>query len=109
MKMEKKYSDGHLALFLHGELDQHTAPEFFQEMESALDRYLPRSCALDLSRLSFMDSSGIAVILRLRKRMGETGGIVWLESPSPQPLRVLNASGVGRFVKIRSRKGSDSK
>ncbi|MBQ3276597.1 MAG: STAS domain-containing protein [Oscillospiraceae bacterium] len=106
MKLEKKYSDGHLALSLEGELDQHTAQGLFREMESVMDRYLPRSCAVDLSRLSFMDSSGIAVVLRLRKKAGENGIKIWLEDPSPQPMRVLAASGIGRLVKIENRKGS---
>ncbi len=109
VKLEKRYSDGHLVLSLQGELDQHTAPQIYREMESAMDRYLPRSCALDLSRLSFMDSSGIAVVLRLRKKAGETGGKLWLEDPAPQPLRVLTASGIGRLVKIEKRKGSENK
>ena len=109
MKLEKRYSDGHLALSPQGELDQHAAPELFREMESAMDRYLPRSCALDLSRLTFMDSSGIAVVLRMRKKAGEAGCKLWLEDPSPQPLRVLTAAGIGRLVKIENRKGSVKK
>ena len=105
LKLESRYSEGTLAVFLRGELDQHTAPEVFREIESAVDRYLPRNLALDLSGLTFMDSSGIAVILRARKRMGETGGQVCILDPSPQPRRVLNASGMDRMVKIKNTKG----
>ena len=47
-----------------------------------------------------MDSSGVAVILRLYKRMQDTGGRIWLENPGAQPLRVLDVSGIERLVKI---------
>ena len=47
-----------------------------------------------------MDSSGIAVILRLHKRMKLTGGRLAVIDPAPQPLRVLDASGIERLVPI---------
>ena len=109
MRLEKKYSAGHLSLFLHGELDQHSAPAIWREIETSMDRFLPRSCALDLSGMSFMDSSGIALILRIKKRMDETGGKLLLENASPQPQRVLVTSGVGRIVKIKETKGNNAR
>ena len=101
MEVISEYKGGHLRLRLTGELDHHTAREGWNGIESALDRYLPRSCALDLSALSFMDSSGIAVIFRLRNRTRETGVRFWLADPAPQCARVLAASGIERFGSIR--------
>ncbi len=52
-----------------------------------------------------MDSSGIAVVLRVKKRMDETDGNVFLLDPAPQCARVLRASGIERFVAIKFTEG----
>ena len=59
------HDDGRcLTLRLLGELDHAAAQEVMPGIEDAVEEYLPRRCVLDLSGLSFMDSSGIAVILK---------------------------------------------
>ena len=56
------HDDGRcLTLRLLGELDHAAAQEVMPGIEDAVEEYLPRRCVLDLSGLSFMDSSGIAV------------------------------------------------
>ena len=102
MNVQTDYSQGVLSLRFSGELDHHSAKNALQEIENAMDRYLPRRCELDLSGLSFMDSSGIAVIVRARKRMRDSGGKIWLIQPGEQPLRVLEASGAQKLIQIRS-------
>ena len=98
------YDDGRcLTLRLLGELDHAAAQEVMPGIEDAVEEYLPRRCVLDLSGLSFMDSSGIAVILRIGKQLANMGGRAWVENPTGQPLRVLEASGVDRIVKVFSR------
>lgn len=77
----------------------------FRETEAFIDRFLPRRCILDFSGVSFMDSSGIAVVLRVKKRMEETDGDVFLLDPAPQCARVLRTSGIERFVAIKFTEG----
>ena len=62
MKVYSAYREGQLTIFLHGELDHHEVRESMSAIERHLDEYLPRDCILDLGHLSFMDSSGIALI-----------------------------------------------
>ena len=106
LKLYSEYADGYLSLRLRGDLDHHSARETMALIEGAMDRHLPKTCSLDLSGLGFMDSSGIAVLLRARKRMEETGGRFWVSDVSAQPERVLSASGVARIVSIQHRKGA---
>lgn len=100
MDIRTTAADGRLTMQFAGELDHHAAKDVMRRAEEILDRHMPRDCALDLSHLSFMDSSGVAVILRLHKRMLDMGGRVWVENPKAQPLRVLDISGIERLVKI---------
>ena len=100
MKVYSAYRDGRLTIFLQGELDHHEAKRTMDLIERLLDEYLPRDCILDLSGLTFMDSSGIALILKLHRRLTGGGGRAWVENAAAQPLRVLDASGIDRIVNI---------
>ena len=100
MKVYSTSHKGRLTLSLQGELDQHEAGASVAVIEGLLEEYLPRECVLDLSGLTFMDSSGIALILRLYRRMALDGGVLRVENAAAQPLRVLDASGIERRLQI---------
>lgn len=100
MEINAKSTDRKLLLELTGELDHQGAAQAIRELELALDAALPLHLALDLSGVTFMDSSGIAVALRGWQRMRELGGSILLRHVSPQPRKVFEASGVGRMMTI---------
>ena len=100
MNINTAFSSGRLTIFLSGELDHHEARRAIHSLDELLDEYLPRDCVLDMSGLSFMDSSGIAVIIRISRRMIDLGGRAWIENPAKQPMRVIDASGIDRLVPI---------
>ena len=100
MKISTRYADGKLAIFLSGELDHHSARQAMETITEAIDGSLPRQVLLDMSGLSFMDSSGIAVIIRVSRRMKNLGGRAWIENPARQPQRVIDASGIDRLVPV---------
>ena len=47
-----------------------------------------------------MDSSGIAIIIKVSRRMKNLGGRAWIENPARQVLRVIDASGIDRLVPV---------
>ncbi len=100
VNISTSFQSGRLTIYLSGELDHHEARQALRVLDALLDDELPRGCALDLSALSFMDSSGVALIVRLQRRMAELGGRVWVENPARQPRRVIDASGVDRLVPV---------
>ena len=100
MKTNVKRENGVLLLRLSGELDHHAARESMEEIENQIERSLPRDCAMDLRDLAFMDSSGIALILKTYRRMNEIGGRLWVQNVQKQPMRVLEASGIERIVSV---------
>ena len=101
MEILAKSADRNLLLELKGELDHHGARTALREMEEALDAALPRKLVLDLSGVTFMDSSGIAVILRARQKMQLLDGGLLVRGVPPQARRVLEAAGVNRLVTIK--------
>jgi len=103
MKVLSAYQDGRLCIYLHGELDHHEVKSAVTVIDRILDQYLPRECGLDLGYLNFMDSSGIALMLKLYRRMGEAGGRLKVENVWGQPLRVVDASGIGRLIPVEAK------
>lgn len=104
MNISTAFSSGRLTIFLSGELDHHEARCTLNTIDELLDEYLPRDCVLDMAGLSFMDSSGIAVIIRTSRRMKALGGRVWIENPAKQALRVIDAPGIDRLVPVATGK-----
>lgn len=100
MTIHKKFYAGRLELKFSGELDHHDARDSMSYIEGLIDEYMPGACVIDLGKLEFMDSSGIAVILWVFKKMGEICGKTWVENPVGQPKRVLDAAGIDRVIRI---------
>ena len=101
MEIEVKSMDRNLLLELHGEVDHHGARDALRQLELAVDAALPRVLVLDLAGVTFMDSSGIALILRAQQRKRLLDGSVVVRSVPPQARRVLDAAGISRLVTIK--------
>ena len=100
MDITTTFSGGRLTIYFCGELDHHAARGTLHTVDSLIEEYLPRECALNMAELSFMDSSGIAVVVRVSRKMRSLSGKVWVEDPPKQPRRVLEAAGIERLVPI---------
>lgn len=101
MNITTSYSSGRLIINLGGELDHHGARQIMRTIDGIIDEYLPRDVVLDMSGVSFMDSSGIAVILKADRRMRETGGRAAVINAGKQPQRVIDASGIDRMLPVK--------
>ena len=95
--------DKEITITLSGEIDHHEAKHAMKTVTEKLDAYLPRVCVLDFRDVTFMDSSGIAIIINCIRRMRELRGEVIVENVPPQPMKVLRASGLEQIVKIEER------
>lgn len=89
---------------LTGEVDHHAAKGLMAALAEEIDAALPRQLELDMSGVTFMDSSGIAVVLRSWKRMRELGGVMTLRSVPPYAVKVLKAAGVDKLMEIKEKR-----
>ena len=100
MRVEYKFAPNGVEVILIGELDHHAAKEAIAEIHAWLDQTMPIRVMLDMGKITFMDSSGIALILSLYKRMSSTGGEFSLRN-IPRPVKkLLEAAGVQRIVNL---------
>ena len=98
MDVSTRCQNRNLEIYLKGELDHHGAKGFLGDMEKSIEQNLPIRLILDFSGVTFMDSSGIAVVLRGWQRMRETDGDVVLRHVAPQPKKVFDAANISRMV-----------
>lgn len=76
-----------------GELDMATAPTLLNEVGRLVDA--GRNClVLDLTDVSFCDSTGLSIFVRARNRFAATGGEVRLAAPRRAVRRLLEVSGL---------------
>jgi len=93
--------EGRLTIALTGEIDHHYAKNYIQAIAAKIEAYTPQTCILDFQEVSFVDSSGIAVVINALRNMTQIEGRLLLTGISPQPMRVFRASGIDKLVEIR--------
>jgi len=101
MEIRSESSGRDLTLSLRGELDHHAARDTVAQLEQALDAALPLRLTLDFSGVTFMDSSGIAVVMHALRRMTSFGGTLTLRHVPAQAGKVFDAAGISRLVAIQ--------
>lgn len=87
-----------LIVRLKGELDHHTAEVLRSRMEDAIERGGQLNVVLSLKELSFMDSSGLGVILGRYKQISAKGGKMVVCDVAPQLVRLFDMSGLFKII-----------
>ena len=100
MPVTCKEDKRHLMAQVAGELDHHGARSVMEELDRRIDQARPRELTLDLSGLTFTDSSGIAVLLRTYRRMAQSQGSMRVVNTPAQAGRVFKAAGLERIIRF---------
>ena len=66
--------NGKLTIALTGEIDHHCAKAYIQIISSKIEAYMPQVCVLDFHEVTFVDSSGIAVVINALRNMSQIEG-----------------------------------
>ena len=93
--------EGRLTVALTGEIDHHCAKAYIQAIAAKIEAYTPDICVLDFRDVSFVDSSGIAVVINALRSMTQIEGKLIITDIGPQPMRVFRASGIDKIVEIK--------
>ena len=101
MQFTSFLQDGRLTVALTGEIDHHCAKSYISGIAAKIEAYTPDVCVLDFRDVTFMDSSGIAVVINALRAMNQIEGRLVLSDISPQPLKVFRASGIDKLVEIK--------
>lgn len=80
-----------------GELDLSTVGAFRRDVHAALEDQ-PKLLVVDLADVSFLDSSGIAVIASALKAQRERDGVLQVVNPQPLVRRTIELVGLGMLI-----------
>ena len=98
MTVEIISGEEHITAVLCGELDHHTAAAARELIDARLERSTPKLCIMDMAGITFMDSSGIGLILG-RQRVAEAyGGRVKVKNPSRHAEKMIRLAGLQGMI-----------
>jgi stage II sporulation protein AA (anti-sigma F factor antagonist) len=89
-----------LVIKIKGELDHHTAEDVRQKIDNEIMKSVAKNVVFDFSEVSFMDSSGIGVIMGRYKNLKQLRGKVSLVNLKPQLKKIFDMSGVFKYVPV---------
>lgn len=101
MQFTSFLENAQLTIALTGEIDHHRAKDYIQAVGAKIEAYNPRICVLDFREVTFVDSSGIAVVINALRSMNKIGGKLILAELGAQPLKVFKTSGIDKIVEIK--------
>ena len=84
-----------------GDVDLASAPSMRARLLTAID-ISDGGVTVDLAKVTFMDSTGLSVLIMAHKRLERDGRQLRLRSPSPEVIRVVNLTGLGTVFHIDS-------
>ncbi len=91
-----------LTIYLEGDIDHHTARTVRSKIDTKIYIQRPEELILDLSRVNFMDSSGLGLILGRYTKAVELGILFKVANPNPQIRKILDLAGTERLIKIEN-------
>lgn len=94
MHINFEMTDEILIASLDGELDHHSASEMRAEIDKTIDAFHCKHLIFNFEKVSFMDSSGIGVVMGRYNKLRELGGIVTVSACSSYIDRILSMAGI---------------
>ena len=98
MKISYQKEDKQLLVEITEEIDHHVAEKLRRKVDDEITRYMPRKTIFDFSRVSFMDSAGIGMIIGRYKMMKLIGGSLEIINISQTVRRILEMSGINKII-----------
>ena len=83
---------------LSGEIDHHSAAQMREKIDESVIQSGAKTLVLDFSLVTFMDSSGIGILLNRYKQMQRSGGSVAIYGVGVQINRILNLGGIWNLI-----------
>lgn len=99
VKLEEQ--ENTLTAFLSGDIDHHTAGEIRETIDSKAEQSRPQYLNLDFKDVTFMDSSGIGLVMGRYKLMSSLGGKVTVSNISAHIRKVMILAGLDKLVIIK--------
>ncbi len=90
-----------LSCFIKGEIDHHTAPAIREEIDNAvISNETAKLIVIDFAGVSFMDSSGVGLVMGRYRLIAPQGKALRVENLSERDYKIMKMSGIEKLCKI---------
>lgn len=100
MSVKILVNDRVVTAYLDGELDHHTAVGIRTQIDEAINRNMPELLILDFGNITFMDSSGIGLVMGRYKLLQPNRAQINITNTSPSIYKVMKLAGLDRLATI---------
>ena len=99
--------DSMLVAELCGEIDHHVCDKIREDIDKELELYEVKHLVFDFKGVTFMDSSGIGVVLGRYKKLKKNGGTVTIRSANKLVKQILDRSGIFTLMEYKEEEEED--
>lgn len=107
MNVEFKQSGNKMRVLLKGEIDHHTARKLCETIDFKISVEKPHLVLLDFSNVTFMDSSGLAVVAGRKKLCDRFNIEIYVTNISGHPKKILKMAGADKLIKFLEEQNED--
>ena len=97
MGLKTECKDGCVTVHLSGEIDHHTAGQWRQQIDYTVSRGHATTLRMDFADVSFMDSSGVGLIMGRYRLMSGCGGRLIIDGASERMETMMRMAGLDRL------------
>lgn len=101
MSVKIEFENETLNCRLCGEIDHHTTLPIRLDIDDRIENCRPKTLILDFSDVTFMDSSGIGLVMGRYKLLNEFGGELEVTGLSNNSYKVMRLAGLDRIANIK--------
>lgn len=96
--------DATMLVYLEGEIDHHNAGDVRDKIDEFAAAFHPEHAVLDFGGVSFMDSSGIGLVMGRYKLLQAFGCTLELRNLSPHVYKVMRLAGIEKIAVLKKEK-----
>lgn len=100
MELHFRKKNKTIIIFISGEIDHHTAKELRQKTETICSEMPVRNIIFDFKQVTFMDSSGIGMLIGRYKELQVFGGRIAIAEANPKIREIILLSGLKQILPL---------
>ena len=99
--MKTKIENGVMTVYLNGEIDHHTARPAREKIDSEISKAEPKVLVLDFSDVTFMDSSGVGLVMGRYKYSAAKNCRTQVRGLNERDKKIMLLSGLSKLVDFK--------
>jgi len=100
LRIEIKKDNEYTHIIVHGEIDLYNANELKEKVHLSTDRAASQNLIIDLKDVDYIDSTGLGIMIGIKRRTTENGGKLVLVLYSERINKLFEITGLNKIFMI---------